>query len=470
MDQTKKYIIGGVVALAVVVLAAVFLRDGSDTYTRALPQNMTALARLDLPAVLEEAALSDAEQQELLQQMEAEDIAQTGLNLSKPIYAFTAASGFFGAVAAMDDAETLQAFCKKQLQNGLVSEVTQQRGFSWVTVDDRWLMAFDSEQALLMGPAVGGAQDQLRNEMFRLLQQDAKASGLQSKLYQSIAGEDNALVAVVAPELLPEEARQLLQPFHVATQEDALLRLAADLDDKDLTISAKLLSDRPEVKEQIRETNRVLRPLKGNLTDYAHDGCLAWMAMNVKGEELLELLRSNPVTRTVFIAMNMVIDVDRIVEAVEGDIALELEELTLTADGQPTMIGSGHNQLRLLAKLANTDFMQGASKWGNRYLPVQHLSPTDFQTHFHDMPVYFGTAGDVFYLGTAPGAVPAGSTAMHRLLDDADDYRFFLTIDCQRLLRLLPANDYSPYLGAIERVNLEMEDADEVTLRVRLKK
>ena len=188
MNKTKVYLLSAIGVTVVAMLVTFFvLRPSGDTYANALPSDATAIARLNTKSFLNAARLTT---RDLLRLMHHSRKAQTngevkslGIDLKRPLYAFSSASGYFGILAAVDKADELAAYLEEEHATGRASEVIRQRGYSWAVVTQQWLLAYDDERVLMMGPAVGAAQDQLRTEMVGLLEQGSNNSGLQTSLY-----------------------------------------------------------------------------------------------------------------------------------------------------------------------------------------------------------------------------------------------------------------------------------------------
>ncbi|MDR9826057.1 hypothetical protein RCJ22_10610, partial [Vibrio sp. FNV 38] len=123
------------------------------------------------------------------------------------------------------------------------SEVTRQRGLSWVVVEQQWLMAFDDDKALAMGPAVGAAQDQLRTVIAQLMKQDKDESAQGTELFALLGTKDEPLVAAVRPELMPDDVLGALSFVKLKSSSHGLYRLTMDADDNELEVDIDIVSD-----------------------------------------------------------------------------------------------------------------------------------------------------------------------------------------------------------------------------------
>ena len=468
MNKIKVFLLSAIAVTIVAMLVTFFvMRTPNDGYANALPRDATALARLDLKSLLNAAKLDPKDVIRLLRrsrQVQENDNGRTlGIDMKRPIYAFASAAGNFGFLAAMDDADKLTAFLEEEHTAGRASEVTRQRGYSWVVVAQQWLLAFDSQRALVMGPTVGTAQDQLRTEMARLLEQDEADSGKESVLFKEMKNQDEPFAAILSPELLPGEARSYLRKVKVASRADALLRLCMETDENELELNVNLLAQSDEMKAELKHVNELLRPIKGTMIDHAHAENIAWLAVNVQGTELLDVLRSNANVRASLLILNFAFDLDRIIRSVDGDLAVELTNTSSMTSGR--VDASQLQGLYVTAQVGNTDFLQGASSWGNKLMEVNKLTQTDFALSLGTSSLYFGVDDKIFYLGAQQGLSNEKNAYLQHERSDIKGARFYATIAMPNLLKQLAITaQLPPYLPDFERMNIEMEDVGEVKL------
>lgn len=469
MNKSKILLITAIaVVLTLTVMAVTFfaLRNSGDAYANCLPYDATSIARFDAKSFLSAAKLGPKDLLDLLRRTrESQDtngVKSLGIDVKRPIYAFSSATGNFGLVAAMDDIDDFEAFLEEESRVGRATEITRQRGFSWATVGEQWLIVFDKEKVLAMGPAVGSAQDQLRNEMARLMEQERKDSGLQSALYEELKKSDEPLAAVIAPELLPKGSQSFLSKFNVSSKNDALLRLSLETDDNELELDADIIAKSPAVKDYLDKINHLMRPIKGSQLNYAHADNVAWMALNVQGSELLDVLRSDQTVRTALIALNLVLDLDRIIRAIDGDVALELTTTDLFNKSDIEI-----KDLYLTADVANSDFLSDASTWGNQLIGVQALTQQDFAVNLGTSSVYFGVDKNTLYIGGERGLTKGGNAYLDDERSDIRDSRFYATVALPQVISQLGADAGMPAaFRQFQRLVFEMEDAGEFKLKL----
>ena len=469
MSHKNKSLLLAIPVVLAAAIGAFFLFRGSSTaYLNALPNDAKALARIDVKALFDEAKLTKEETAQLFHRYSLPEDQSTdmGLDLSKPVYAFADKDGNFGFVAAVDDADDLTVWCDSLAAKGHASAVTRQRGYSWVVVKQQWLMAFDDEKALAMGPAVGSAQDQLRTVIVQLMKQSGDASALQTDLFQLLGTKDDPLVAAVKPELLPADALGALGSLQLKSSRQGLYRLTLDPDDNELEMDIDIISNDEDVQAELKKLNALLRPISGSLTDNAHAHNAIWMAANTQGKELLKLLRSNAAIRTTLLTLNLVVDADRMIQAIDGDVALEVTAANASPDGENVSFHFDFKDANLTAQVANTDFLSGASSWGNSIINVKALSSTEYVVNIDPTPIHLCVKNKLLYVGTESGPVTEGNAYLREQHSDIKGARLYATLNLSSI-PLEPISILSKIYPDLNRLDVKMEDAGNFTFTLK---
>lgn len=463
--KTIIYIAGGLLVVAVGILVVCCMRRDNKVYLSLLPHDATAVARLDLKGLVGEAGLTAEDELRLAQRfLNIDDASECGVDFRLPLYAFASASGNYGCIGAVADEQSLTTTCANLAAAGHATAISRQRGLSWAVVKQQWLMAFDDEKVLVMGPAVGAAQEQLRAEMVRLMAQKQQKSGVNSTLFETLAHHKTSVAAVVAPEGMPDGVRTLLNHFDIYSREDALIGLTLQPADNEVSLKVEIHATSEAVEKQLQQMAALMRPVEGALADYAHEGAAAWLTMNVQGKDLLTALRSNANLRTALIALNLVIDADCMITAIDGDISIEVQRLTpAMKKGSIEMLGN----TCLAAQVADTAFLSRASSWGNAMFRVHQLTPTDFSLMMFNRPLYFGVNDKVLYLSHQQGLQTAGNDHLRSHDGDLHGARLFATVKASDLLELSGLRALLPEASRhLERIDLHMREPQQWQLQL----
>ena len=210
MNKKHIFAVAGATIIAAAVVTFIALRRPSvDAYASVIPADAKAIVRIDPQQLVSEADLSAPDMMKLLKRILISDEAEsTGLDLARPFFTFVGGGGDLGIVARVDDVALLEQRLNEQKDEGYATEVTRQRDISWTLIAGQWLMAFDDEKALFMGP-VGGNDDYLRSMMTQLMRQKRDASGMASELYLDLNSRHAPVVASVAGDMLPKDLQSV---------------------------------------------------------------------------------------------------------------------------------------------------------------------------------------------------------------------------------------------------------------------
>jgi len=277
---------------------------------------------MDVRQLLKDADLSAEEINTLTEQLgtTSSQMSSMGIDLAKPAYGFVSPSGYFGMLCKVSQEDDLRQFLATSRNGHTITAIQQQRGYSWAVIDGNYLVAFGDGKLLGMGPAVGAAQDQLRNEMYRYLEQDKKESGLASALYERLRGMDDALAAVLTMGILPEAVGKVMSGYIPASAtKDAVLALTAQVEPHAAHLRTELFADNKEAKQYMEQFEEVFNTIDGSLLAQTQDNTALWLCANIEGDEVLKMLRKVPAIRTVLMALNFVFDADQMLKAIDGD-------------------------------------------------------------------------------------------------------------------------------------------------------
>ena len=381
----KKY--GIIAALVAVVVAGVvgwrFFYGRDDSMASSLPADVTMVGRIDAKALVVDNGLGTDDLKRISPYIE-----KSGIDFQTMAYVF-ASQGYLGAIVPLSDADDFEAMLT---QEG--NAVEEQRGLKWSVVEGNILLAFDNDRAMLMGPAVGSEQDALRNTLATCMNQKASDSGKQSRLYK-IMEERREPVAMAAnlsalpASLLNDYTKYINLPLEA-------LDLTAGLTAKGerMELAFGLQSEDKEVGKQMAKLENVLEEIDGDLSKTLPTTAVCHLLLGIDGEDLLEQLRANRLTRTIMLAANMVLDLDMIVKNIDGDVALSMFQDANDADTQ---------HLLFQAKVDDDEFMRNVDNWNDATARSMGFS---FYTQGRDAavcmysgkPIYFGTRDKRLYI------------------------------------------------------------------------
>ncbi len=384
-------------AVLLAVATLIISCSTDDDYRHIIPKDAVAVGRVNLSALPQLAAVSQ--------------LGSLCSDTDKPYYLFATRSGYYGLIATSADAQ-------------------QASGYQWSAIGKDWLMASNGTNTLVMGPARGREQDNLRREMQRYLRQESKSSAIGTPLLETVETQSTPAALAIAPEALPMELRQLLaSELGIRSAADALLlaTIAADAD----TIAAHLTivnaTQTVEARMQVLDET-FFHKISGQMVRITPPATSLFVIANLDGSHILKALRSTEMVRTALVAMNTVADVDAILAAIRGDISLAVTRWNEGTDAEAV----------LTATVASKQFMKQSDYWvesaarQNSYT-FTPLSRRRFAFSMNDISLWFGQRDDQVYVASTDSLSQVGTHTGDRYLrtrqHDIAGLRLYATLD-----------------------------------------
>lgn len=356
----KKIVIALVCLLLVGAVAFWYFKRDSDKARDVLPANATTVMVFEPVELVEELGLS---LKDIFQLLSFWGDAENSIDFAKPCYLFNTESGMTGFALNVSDKVNIE---KTLTSLGFASE--EQRGFTWLT-NSSSICCLDDDKMMVCS-ASATEQDAVRNEIYTLMSQKRQDVPVLDKAN----GQEGVLRGSTALCNLP---KQLALPISPGTDlSEAFLSIALRIEKKAISLSAKL--------DGVDNLSVPLLPIKGDLTAIEPEEPFAWICVNMKDEELLPYLRKMPEIRTALLGLNLSVDADLMIKAIDGDVAVAIPKV----DEHPEFI--------ITAKLKDTDFLANAADW-----KVNARSKTDFSVTQNEMNVFFGVRDEKLYIASS---------------------------------------------------------------------
>lgn len=379
--MNKRLIVTLVLVVAVVAVGTTLwlLRGGSrDGYMSALPADCRALVCVEPLAMMEEAVLQEGDVAVLAKVKQA---GGYGLAWDQPMYMFYTAGGRMGALAAVTDKDALKAALEKQ-----GAEVTSQRGFFWANVENEAVVCFDDVKAMALQMLTAQDEDQPRTELYDLMTQEGGQDVALLPALQSVegsvrmAGEWQSMAPLLDMAGVPTD--------EVGDLSDVRLAAGCGFTDRTMDLHVKAVDPNHRLDSLLKTADGVLRPVEGRgLVAEPEDMALS-LCVNVDGGRLLEALSRNSQLRTALAAGSLMMDVDKMIGGIDGDVVLAMPaELRL-----PSLV--------LSARMKDTGFMQRVSSWRGFSMQVLQASADSCVLSVLGNEVRMGAKDSVFTLST----------------------------------------------------------------------
>lgn len=362
-----------------------------DKYLNAIPKESTALLSIDMQEVTKHA--SEGQTAQLLQSMfQVQDVKDCGLDLSSKVYLFEASDGTLGLAVKVDDDDDLDDWLTRLSQKGICQKPQKRRGMYFTVLKQQWVVGFNSDAMLVMGPVLPASQPDAMRQIMQNLNADEGIKD--TPMYDKLQEISSPIALVAQAQALPQ---QFIAPF--------TLGASADTDPKDVLIAASMtvskgilrvdgntFSFKPGVDKALQTARKAFKPLTTKYISHVPSTALFSLMMNVPGPELLKMMQQNKGLLALLAGVNQAIDLDNIIKSGKGDMAIAIPSFS-----------DDNLQLAWASALATDNFLKDVPYWkqsvpkGGR---ITDAGPRRWRYSGGGTSFTFGVTNDLqFYLG-----------------------------------------------------------------------
>ena len=384
----KKFlIILALIVVAIAIGAYFFLFGKKDVCKNVIPEDAKAVLVIDAKQALKQMDFSISDIFKALkhrQQQKEEDKSGWGIDMLSPMYGFVSADNYVCGVFALSNPADFEDKLKEENIT-----VESQRGFKWANKGEI-LLCFDSEKALALGPVTMTESDRMRGKMVEWMKQGSHNVPVLS----SLKNNDGVLCLRSSLDVLPEAITEQFNHYLNNVELDKIfLNVTLNVREKAFVLSSELDSQDDNLSKCISEFDDFLRPIDDGTFEPRVSNPMAQVFFNVQGEKLLIKLRENPFIRMFLVAVNLCVDTDMMIKAIDGNVSIEI--------GGRTNRGVA---FLMNAKVMNQDFLKNAKDWctGGSTLgySCQAFDDKNFVLQNGGQKFFFGVDGDFLYLSS----------------------------------------------------------------------
>ena len=298
-----------------------------DAYQNAIPRGCTALMAIDMEGNPVTDANSAAAP--MVSLFGLENLEQSGLDLPSRVYLFETADGFFGLAASVHKASMVEQWMTGLQEKGTCKLLPERKGLRFAVLKDSWMLTWDNDKLLVMGPIVPAQQAELAVQMARYMQQPEKQSVKDTPIYNKLCDMQSPMALVAQTDALPEA---LAAAFAIGAPKEAdasQVMLAAEMEiaEGTLVVKGETFSFNKSIDQAIQASQQALRPLKGVFADRLPQATLTWMA-NVEGTRFYPLLEQNKALKGLLTGANVSFDFHQVVNDIDGDMVVVVDSIT----------------------------------------------------------------------------------------------------------------------------------------------
>lgn len=393
----KKYLALSAIAVAILALAGyLFLLGRTDRCKSVIPEDAAVVIEFRGGEFVNQMGFSI---QDLLfySNQSGEDY---GIEVTKPVYCFVDNDGTMGLVLPLSDADDFTAMLEKW---GF--SLSERQGLRWAqnpAFAGGATICYDDDRALYVGP-VASPDDRLLGKMKELMGQKEH----EVKLLSSMDKAEGFFRLSASLDMMPSDIRKLVADKLPKGVDLSSINVHSGIGVDGSTIRLKLSIDSSDerIDKDLSTLDNLMGEIEGSLLSYTTENPLLWYCFHTKGKELLEQLRRMLEIRTALIGLNMIIDADMIIRAIDGDVSVMVPAFD-----------KGGFPLLVLAELDNTDFLKNVPDWGSSLAgegggEFEALTANDFRLSINGNTVYFGVSGNKLYVSNLEPFAFAGCLA-----------------------------------------------------------
>ena len=300
-----------------------------DAYQNVIPRGCTALMAIDMQEKTDKAAGHDAMPMAAL--FGLENIEQSGIDLSSTVYLFESPDGYFGLAASVRKASLVEQWMTDLQGKGSCKLLPERKGKRFAVLKESWMLAWDNDKLLVMGPVVATQQAELVVQMARYMQQPEKQSIKDTPIFQKLSEMQAPMAFVAQTAALPEA---LAAAFAIGAPQEAdasQVMLAAEMEigNGTLLVKGETFSFNKAIDQAIQASQKSLRPMNGKYLARLPQASLTWMS-NVEGNAFYTLLEQNKALKGLLTGANVSFDFRQVVNGVDGDMVVVVDSIGAT--------------------------------------------------------------------------------------------------------------------------------------------
>lgn len=385
------------VGALLVLLVWAFLPKG---YERLIPAQAKAVLRI-VPSQLQP-KIGDADPLTTTLGISAE-----GIDLQEALYTFVTPNEYIGFLAAVSDEDALRTQIEKLVSQKRCLPIEKNGGRQWAWLSAGWLLTWDSDAVLAMGPGMAAERDVLRQTMSRMIESGEPFTETNSYENLMKQGGDAQLFAQL--DALPSPYNMLFRLGVPPACDPAAVQVFASVSLSKQAGGGLLATIKSELKS---ENDEILRSMdsfekgKGCIekpSKEATDSTLFIMATRTQGQPLLELLRTDATLRGLLMGLNQTIDADKMLGSTNGLLTIEIA--SLAKDFTPAFCLKAETHTPGL--MANAEYwLESAAE--QKKVKLERLKDNSFRLSNDGQTLFFGldNANSMLYFAS-PSMLPA---------------------------------------------------------------
>ncbi|MDE5740552.1 MAG: DUF4836 family protein, partial [Bacteroidaceae bacterium] len=318
------------------------------------------------------------------------------LNFGMPAYIFLVNNELGGITIKVSNKNDLGKFFQSLQKQGIATKPVEKDGMMCGTLFNEISYSYDGTACLLMASLKGRSGTTVSRLARDLMNQKEDDCFVNTEAYSRLSDVNGDVAFYLNVASSPQEVMAPLMLVLPKKLNPAEVDVVAGLtfeDDGKALLKARVMGKTDEANEIIDGADDNWDEIDGEFINKVSDKMLMWFCANVKGEWLLERLKGVPTCKEMLFMMERAIDIEQMLKAVDGDIAVELQKDCR----QPECVA--------YAELKNTDFLEDVDYWRSSMkdygVTMTTLSKDVYQLNIEEKSYVWGVEKQNLFMATA---------------------------------------------------------------------
>ena len=414
-----------------VILALIFMlsacTNNEKNYTTVIPKDATLVVKANMKNLVEKSDLSNSPIIAMAKQSlgvlmgkdakkHVEDIMNdpslTGLNFDLPVYLFQTKNNYTGLSICVDDESLLDEFLNALSGQNICTKVKERDGLKCCKLLDDINVAYDDNTLLLLvrveDKGISSTQNDgaVIQQLFDYNEDNSFIMSENAKKMNDMNCEDFQIYSNLAaiPSQYIEDYKSLL-PAGV-NYSDVNVIFGVDFLKGSVSVKTLLCGNNAKAQKIIDDGYDSFKPIQGTYLSNIPKNNKTWICFGSNGKKGLEQIKKFPAVKEMLTALNLGIDADNIIRAIDGDVLLLSSKSADKSETYDDVLKEA--DFSLVANLKNSDFMKDMDYWmeSSKEYGVNIVPFKDqYKLRIEDKDYYMDVKKNNLYFGTIPSSL-----------------------------------------------------------------
>lgn len=301
------------VALLLTVVSFMASCSKSDDYLNAIPKDTPMVASINLKALGEKAGINDSENKEALgkltdmlkKEMNAasfeklqsiiENPKECGIDLNKPVYAFTSDEKSLILTAKVIDKEALTSSITLLGNDSEANAITEEEGYSFSQLDNNSYLAFNESTLIAVKSNIPANTDKMKLNAIEILNRKGDESIVSDKGFIKMQDEKADIAIYNNFEIFDNSYKNILAMGLGVEDAAKKCKLISGIlfENGKLVINSELYTEDEKIKELQEKQNDYLSHINNSLLKFFPKSSLCLMSISMENDKIFEMLKEN---------------------------------------------------------------------------------------------------------------------------------------------------------------------------------